>query len=193
MSGAHTEQTEITYLIGGVTYRLEHLSWQQTKWLGEHIFCGVDMTALEYSVIHDLLREKGPLFMAICLLPEGTDRKTHSMQPFRAIEARAQAFAGELSGGEVALFGPHFFRCSRPDQMAMLVEGRVFQRQVDALLQSRAPGANGSSGVSSSSPTAISPSAASSWPSLDPSSQSPRSSVESSDDSVTSPSLASAE
>lgn len=187
-----TEQHEITYQIGGVTYRLEPLSWQQTKWLGEHIFNGVDMQALEYSVIHDLLREKGPLFMAICLLPAGTDRKTHSMQPFRAIEARALEFAGELSGGEVALFGPHFFRSSRPDHLAMLVEGKVFQRKVDELLQSRAPGASGSSAASSPSPMAISPSSDPSSPSSGLVIPSPISSDGSSGDSATSPSLVSA-
>lgn len=192
MSGTDTQQNDITYQIGGVTYRLEPLSWQQTKWLGEHIFKGVDLQALEYSVIHDLLREKGPLFMAICLLPVGTDRKTHSMQPFRAIEARALEFAGEMSGGEVALFGPHFFRSSRPDQMAMLMEGKVFQRQLDDLIRSHAHGANGSSAVSSPSLMAISPSSPSSSPSSGQTTPIPISSDGSSDESATSPSLVSA-
>lgn len=151
-------QIEKTYQIGGVDYRLEPLSWQQNKWLGEHIFNGIDMQALDYAAVHDLLREKGPLFMAICLLPEGQDRLAHSSQPFSAIQARAQAFAGQLTGGEVALFGPHFFYSNRPDQMAMLVPGRVFQNHLEALAQLAAPGANGSSAVSSPSPEATSPS-----------------------------------
>lgn len=151
-------QTGHTYQIGGVTYRLEPLSWQQNKWLGDHIFNGLDVQALDYGVVHDLLREKGPLFMAICVIPEGQDRKAHSCQPFSVIQARAQAFAGELTGGEVALFGPHFFQANPPSQMAMLVSGTVLQRQLDQLVQSLAPGANGSSAASSPSPAATSPS-----------------------------------
>lgn len=161
------QQTEQTYHIGGVTYRLEPLSWQQNKWLGEHIFNGLDMQALDYGAVHDLLREKGPLFMAICLLPEGQDRKAHSSQPFSVIQARGQAFAGELTGGEVALFGPHFFRANPPSQMAMLVSGTVLQRQLDQLAQSRAPGVSGSNAASLPSPAATSPSSESSAPSLD--------------------------
>lgn len=161
-------QTAVTYQIGGVRYRLEPLSWQQNKWLGEHIFGGIDMQALDYGAVHDLLRDKGPLFMAICLVAEGEDRKQHSSQPFTAIQARAQAFAGELTGGEVAQFGPHFFRSNPPSQMAMLVSGRVLQRQLDQLAQSLAPGANGSSAVSSPSPAATSPSSEPSAPSSGP-------------------------
>lgn len=160
--------TEKIYAIDGVSYRLEPLSWQQNKWLGEHIFNGIDMQALDYAAVHDLLREKGPLFMAICLLPEGQDRAAHSSQPFGVIATRAQAFAGHLTGGEVALFGPHFFYNNRPDQMAMLVPGRVFQNHLEALAQLSAPGANGSSGVSSPSPAETSPSSASSAPSSAP-------------------------
>jgi len=157
-------QIEKTYEIGGVSYRLEPLSWQQNKWLGEHVFNDIDMQALDYAAVHDLLREKGPLFMAICLLPEGQDRLSHSSQPFSAIQARAQAFAGQLTGGEVALFGPHFFYSNRPDQMAMLVSGRVFQNHLEALARLAAPGVNGSSGVSSPSPEATSPSSEPSAP-----------------------------
>lgn len=147
-----------TYQIGGVEYRLEPLSWQQNKWLGEYIFGGIDMQALDYGAVHDLLREKGPLFMAICLLADGEDRKQHSSRPFSAIAARAQEFAGELTGGEVALFGPHFFRSNPPSQMAMLISGRVLQAQLDQLGRSLAPGANGSNAVSLPSRAETSPS-----------------------------------
>lgn len=157
-----------TYRIGGVEYRLEPLSWQQNKWLGESIFNGLDMQALNYAVVHDLLREKGPLFMAICLIPEGQDRTAHSRQPFTVIQDRAQAFAGELTGGEVALFGPHFFYANRPDQMAMLVPGRVLQAHLEAAGSGPAPGANGSSRASSPSPVAMSLSSEPSAPSSAP-------------------------
>lgn len=163
-----TDQMDRTYQVAGVTYRLEPLSWQQNKWLGEHIFNGIDMAALDYSVIHDVLREKGPLFMAICLLAEGQSRAQQAQQPFAAIQTLARSFAGELTGGEVGLFGPHFFRFCRPDQLAMLVPGRVLQAAFATLAPSDANGVSGSSTVSSSSPTAISPSSTPSSPDGDP-------------------------
>lgn len=157
-----------TYQIGGKRYRLEPLSWQQNKWLGEHIFKGLDMQTLNYAVIHDLLREKGPLFMAICLLAEGQTRLQHAKQPFAAIQSLAQEIAGELTGGEVALFGPHFFRSNQPDQMAMLVDGKTLQKHFEDLARSLAPGETGSNAASSPSVTETSPELPASSPSGDP-------------------------
>lgn len=145
------------YSIGGIQYRLEPLSWQQNKWLGEHIFKNIDIQQLDYAVIHDLLREKGPLFMAICLIDAAHSRADHSRLSWSTILERADLFAAELTGGEVALFGPHFFRCCRPDQLAMLVPGRVLQ---DLLVEQTpllpAPGQSGSNAASSRSVEEIS-------------------------------------
>lgn len=179
---------ETTYQIGGVRYRLEPLSWQQNKWLGEHLFGAIDMQALDYGVIHDLLREKGPLLMAICLLADGEDRRAHSMKPFSAIQERAQAFAGELTGGEVALFGPHFFRSNPPAQMAMLISGKVLQRQLEQLARSLAPGESGSMPVSSPLPMATLPSFEPSLPSGDQPTRSRSCSVGLNDVPLTAPS-----
>ena len=188
MEPVEQSEMETTYQIGGVRYRLEPLSWQQNKWLGEHLFGAIDMQALDYAVIHDLLREKGPLLMAICLLADGEDRRTHSMKPFSAIQERAQAFAGDLTGGEVALFGPHFFRSNTPAQMAMLISGKVLQRQLERLAQSPAPGDSGLSSVSSPLPMATLPSSEPSLPSGDQPTLSRSCSVASSDAPWTVPS-----
>ena len=163
------ESPETTYTISGVLYRMEPLSWQQNKWLGEHIFKDLDLQLLNYAVIHDLLREKGPLFMAICLLAEGQSRKAHAQQPFSAIQARAQDFAGELTGGEVALFGPHFFRFNPPSQLAMLMSGKALIQHYQATVApSPAHGENGSREVSSPSVTEMLPGSVSFLPSGDP-------------------------
>lgn len=152
------QTTEKTYQIGGGEYRLEPLSWQQNKWLADHIFKDIDMQRLDYATVHDLLREKGPLFMAISLIDVAHTRAEHSRLSFKAIQERAELFAGELTGGEVALFGPHFFRFCRPDQMAMLIPGKVLQAEFQKLAEaaaeaqpSPAPGGSGSSGASSRS------------------------------------------
>lgn len=160
-----TDLTDRTYEIGGGAYRLEPLSWQQNKWLADHIFKDIDMQRLDYAAVHDLLREKGPLFMAICLIDVGHSRAQHSRLSFKAIMDRAEEFAGELTGGEVALFGPHFFRYCRPDQLAMLIPGKVLQAEFQKLAEaapSLAPGATGSNTALSVSAGEMSPSSASS-------------------------------
>lgn len=191
------ETTEKTYQIAGGEYRLEPLSWQQNKWLADHIFKDIDMQRLDYATVHDLLREKGPLFMAICLIDAGHTRGFHSRLSFKVIQERAELFAGELTGGEVALFGPHFFRFCRPDQMAMLIPGKVLQAEFQKLAEaaveeppSPVPGGSGSSGVSSRSVEETLREFLSSSPSGGQPSPSPISGAVSSAPPLTAPSLA---
>lgn len=180
-----------TYTIGGGTYRMpEGLSWQQNKWLGEYIFKEVDLNRLDYGTIHDLLRDKGPLLMAICLVEDGKTRAEHSRLPWQTISQRADMFAAELSGGEVAAFGPHFFQCCQPDSMVMLMPGRKMQEEFEALAKRlAADGSNGSSIVSSLSPTETSPGSVPSWSNGAQPSLIPISSAASSDRPSTEPSL----
>ena len=140
-----TLQLDTTVEIGGAAYRLEPLSWMQNKWLGEHIFKAIDLSALDYGVIHDLLRERGPLFMAICLLAPNETRVEHSRLPWVEIEKRAEEFAVTLSGEEVAKFGPRFFIFNPPQQLTMLMSGRKLVEQINLASHSPVVGANGSS------------------------------------------------
>lgn len=158
------DQTDLTYTIGDGRYRLEPLSWQQNKWLAEHIFRDIDMQRLDYATVHDLLREKAPLFMAICLIDIGMSRSEHSRLSWKSISERAEMFAAELTGEEVVRFGPHFFYVCRASmaQTAMLLPGRIMQQQMEAAAaematQPPAPGAAGSNTVSSPSAEEMSP------------------------------------
>lgn len=190
-SNVKPETSERIYHIGEKKYRMpKSLSWQQNKWLGDHIFNGVDLNQLDYGTIHDLLREKGPLMMAICLVEEGKTRTEHSMLDFLEISGRAICFAADLSGEEVALFGPHFFQSCQPASMVMLMPGRQMQAEFEALAkQFRASGGTGSSTVSSHSATETSPSSAPSVPNGGLPSPSRISGDASSDKSSTAPSL----
>lgn len=166
--GLTEQQATLQYRIGDNTYRLEELSWRQIKWLSDHVFKSLQLHRLDYAAVHDLLREDGPLFMAICLIAEGQTRRDHALLPFSAIQARADEFAGALTGGEVARFGPHFFRLCRPDQLAMLIPGATLQRLLaDELSPSPSHLETGSSAVSSPSAAAMSPSSPASSPSGD--------------------------
>ena len=185
------ETSERVYAIGDGSYRMpDGLSWQQNKWLGEHIFKGIDLNQLDYGTIHDLLRDKGPLMMAICLVDVGMTRAEHSRLSWQTISQRAEQFAAELSGQEVALFGPHFFQSCQPASMVMLMPGRQMQAEFEALAKRLAAGgSNGSSTVSSPSATETSPSSPPSLPSGDQPSLIPISNGASSDRSSTAPSL----
>lgn len=191
-SNLKPETAERVYTIGDGSYRMpDGLSWQQNKWLGEHIFQGIDLQRLDYGTIHDLLREKGPLLMAICLVEDGKTRAEHSRLPWQTISQRAEQFAAELSGGEVAAFGPHFFQSCQPASMVMLMPGREVQAEFEALAKRLgAAGSNGSSTASSPSATETSPSSGPSLPSGDQPSLIPISSVVSSDRPSTEASLA---
>lgn len=160
MADQTIDRADLTYMIGGNEYRLEPLSWQQHKWLADHIFAGIDMHRLDYPTIHDLLREKGPLFMAICLIGVGLTRAEHSRQPWPTITKHADQFAAEVTGAEVAAFGMDFFRSclGSPGTMAMLNTGKAMQEVFEELRLSHAPGATGSSEASSVSAGETSPS-----------------------------------
>lgn len=190
-----TTQHNPPYEVGGITYRLELLSWQQHKWLADHVFKGIDMHRLNYATIHDLLREKGPLMMAICLLAEGVTRAQHSRLTIEAIRQRADDFAAEMTGGEVTLFGIHFFRSclGSPATMALFTTGKGMQQALDeAASPSPAPGASGSSDASLPSAGATSPSCETSSPTGDRPSLIPISGAASSARPSTEPSLVSA-
>lgn len=161
-----TELADSTFDVGGQQYRLEPLSWMQNKWLGEHIFRDIDLSALDYGTIHDILRDRGPLFMAICLLPHGVTRADHSRLPWGDIQKRAQDFAVTLTGEEVAKFGPRFFYSNHPATLSMLLTGKRLVEQVNAQL-SPVPGASGSSEALSPLPMATLPSTEPSPPSGD--------------------------
>lgn len=190
------EQTEQkAYRIGAGTYRLEPLSWQQNKWLADHVFQKIDMERLDFAAVWDLFREKGPLIMAISLVDVGLSRAEHSRRSFQSISSQADTFAAELTGAEVAEFAPHFFQQCRPDQLAMLIPGKALQRQFDAARSaeaspSPAPGGTGSSAASSASAAAMSPSSAPSLPTGGLLSPSPISGDVSSETPSTAPSLA---
>lgn len=189
--------TERRYQIGGVAYRLEALSWQQHRWLADHIFTQADVATINYGFIHDCGRVQGPLFMAICLLAEGQTRQQKSKQAWAEIEALADEFRGWLDGPEVAIFCTHFFFSCRPDQMTMLVPGRVlqelFEREAEKaavapapppIVPSPAPGGSTSSAALSPSATATSPASSASLSSGAPASPPPISSGALSDGSL---------
>lgn len=180
------------YRIGEKRYQMpDGLSWQQNKWLGEHIFKGVDLSRLDYGTIHDLLRDKGPLMMAICLIAVGMTRAQHSRLSWQTISQRAEDFAAELTGQEVAVFGPHFFQSCQPASMVMLMPGKQMQAEFEALAKRlQSAGSNGSSTASSPSATETVPSSAPSSPNGDRPSLIPISGGASSDRPSTEPSSA---
>ena len=186
------EISEQTYDIGGVIYRLEPQSWTQCKWLGQTIFKGIDVQTIDYATIHDLGRDRAPLFMAITLLADGQTRVEKSKLPWSAIEALAGEIEPHLTGWQVARFSTAFFFFCRPAEILMLIPGRRLQDELQKLAASAVPGPSGSSEPSSSSPTAISPSSNPSAPSLDPLIQIRSSREDLNAAQLTTPSLASA-
>jgi hypothetical protein len=154
-------------IVDGKPYTLEPLLWQQCKWLGEHIFNGMDLTAIDYPAIHDIGRDRGPLFMAICLSAAGETSRDLAKKPWIEIQARAQEFSWTVTGEEVALFCMRFFLCNPPKQLVMLLTGKQLRQQWEASegKPSPSPTDSGSSGALSPLATETLPGSAPSSPS----------------------------
>lgn len=159
MDGAETAATTPhDYVIGGVTYRLvEKLGYQQCRWLGQTVLKGIDLHRLTYAIAHDVVREQGPLVMAICLVPLGSTRHAHARLTLEEIHARAELFAAEMDPEAVMAFTIPFFQLLGPASVFLLTPGTVIQGLYLAesnsppAVASPAPGPSGSSAVLSSS------------------------------------------
>jgi hypothetical protein len=157
-------------MIDNKAYTLEPLLWQQCKWLGAHIFTGMDLTAIDYPAIHDICRDRGPLFMAICLSAAGETSKDLARKTWAEIQARAQEFSWTVTGEEVAMFSMRFFLCNPPKQLVMLLTGQQLRHAWEASERapSPSPTANGSSAALSPLATETLPGSERSSPSGDP-------------------------
>lgn len=145
--------TDPSYVIAGVNYSLvPALGYQQCQWLGEHVLNGIDLQRLDPAILHDVIRTKGPLAMAICLLADGVTRAQHATLSWDAITARAREFAAELSPEEVLSFSVPFFLRLQPASVAVMIPGNTLKTLWDeANGPSPAPSATGSSTASSPS------------------------------------------
>ena len=136
--------------IDGTAYHLKPLLWKQCKWLGEHIFVGMDLTAIDFAMVHDVGRARGPLFMAICLVRDDETQKIHVKKTWDEILARATDFEGAVTGEEVGEFCQRFFMINPPRTLVMLLTGRQLRQAWENVnLSAPSPTASGSSAASS--------------------------------------------
>lgn len=156
-------ETQI-YTFDGVQYRMERLSFQQAQWMGEHVLHDVNLGELDELHVHELLRQRGHLLLAIALIPVGQTRKQKAEQPWPAIAELARSLAS-CPVEDVRAAGRDFF-FSHP--LVSLI-GMLSGAQIRALREQALASAiaSGSPNVSSCSATATSPSSEPSSPSGD--------------------------
>lgn len=164
---------QTVYTFDGSQYRMERLSFQQAQWMGEHVLRDVDLGELDELHVHELLRTRGHLLLAIALIPVGQTRRQKAEQPWSAIAELARVIAS-CPVEDLRAAGRDFF-FSHP--LASLI-GMLSGAQIRALREQALASAiaSGSPNASSSSATETLPSSDGSSPSGDQTSALPISS-----------------
>lgn len=143
-----------TYVIGGVTYRIEPASFEQHEWLASGPMQGVDFSAGVRQIdLEILIRQHGPEILGVVLLAEGQTREQKGEEGLTAARQLAQKIKRQLSPSEVRAIAQDFFLIDGYENLAYFVD------LVALAARTPAPGTGTiSSPVSVSLPTAISPS-----------------------------------
>lgn len=145
-----------TYTIAGKSYRYADISYQQGEWLRlEKIFDGVNLAQAEGTELQQVLRTRGPLLLAICLLEEGQSKEQKIEAGFEAVLALERAIRCSLKPSEVMAIGLDFFTRIPFEDMWQFIDFRP-------LLPHLTNKETGSPPAAASSPAATSPAATSS-------------------------------
>lgn len=183
--------------VGGDTYEMvDSLGMQQCQWIGKSVMDGVELQNFNAEALHDVMRSKASIAIAICCMKQNETRSQHAKLPWSEIVSRAADVNAELSPDEVLAFQVPFYRLLTPASVAMMLPGKVLGKMYEEMAGDVLPldlhSQTGSSAASSPSPTAISPSSAPSSATGGRPSPSPISGVASSDGPLIMPSLAGA-
>lgn len=177
-----------TYVIGGVTYRIEPASFEQHEWLAAGPMQGVDFSdGVQQIDLEILIRQHGPEILGIVLLAECQTREQKGEEGVTAARQLAQKIKRQLSPSEVRAIAQDFFLIDGYENLAYFVD------LVALAARTPAPGTGTiSTPVSASLPTAISPDSGTSPGPGDPPTPSSRSGDSASGAVMSGPSLVSA-
>lgn len=152
------------YEFDGAQYRMERLSFQQAQWMGEHVLFDVDLGAIDELRVHDLLRTRGHLLLAIALVEVTQTRRQKAEQTWPTVAALARSLAASPME-EIYEAGRDFFFIHPYQSLIGMLSGEQIRRLRTQALSLAI--ANGLPNASSSSPMETSPSSAPSLPSGD--------------------------
>ncbi len=111
-----------SYEIGGRRFYQTELSWQQEKWLADHVFTGKALGAMEHHEVMDLVRSRGPLMLAILLIEDGQTRVQKAQAGWAGVEQLAAFLAGECTAINVALYVLDFFDLNPAGNLWLLAQ-----------------------------------------------------------------------
>lgn len=142
-----------TYVIGGITYRIEPASFEQHEWLAAGPMKDVDFSdGVRQIDLEILIRQHGPEILGVVLLAEGQTREQKGEEGLTAARQLAQKIKRQLSPSEVRAIAQDFFLTDGYENLTYFVD------LVALAARTPAPGTETiSTPVSVSSPTAISP------------------------------------
>lgn len=180
---------------GGDTYEMvDSLGMQQCQWIGKSVMDGVELQKFNAEALHDVMRSKASIAIAICCMKQNETRSQHAKLPWSEIVSRAADVNAELSPDEVLAFEVPFYRLLTPASVAMMLPGKVLGKMYEEMASDVLPldlhSQTGSSAASSPSVMETSPSSVAFSPSGVQPSLSPISGAVSSERPSTEPSLA---
>lgn len=178
------------YEFDGVQYRMERLSFQQAQWMGEHVLFDVDLGEIDELRVHELLRTRGHLLLAIALIEVSQTRHQKAEQPWPAVAALARALAGSPVE-DVCEAGKDFFFIHPYQSLVGMLSGEQIRKLREKAISLAI--ASGLPSASSSSATETLPSSGHSSPTGDQTSAIDTCSVESNIAPPSAPSLDSVE
>lgn len=129
------DQTQKTYVIGGVTYRIEPGTFTQHEWLARGALKGLDFGAgISDTDLECAIHQHGPEILGIVLIEEGQTREQKVEAGLETARQLGARFARQLTPSEVRAMAHDFFMIDGYRNLAYFIDFRAL-----AVRQAAAP------------------------------------------------------
>lgn len=127
------EQTAKTYVIGGVTYRIEPGTFTQHEWLAQGALKGVDFgSGISDTDLQCLIQRSGPEILGIVLIEEGQTREQKVAAGREAAIQLGQRFGRIMTPAEVRPPAIDFFLIDGYQNLSYFIDFRALEAREKA-------------------------------------------------------------
>lgn len=122
------EQTQKTYVIGGITYRIEPGTFTQHEWLAQGPLKGVDFgSGISDTDLQCLIQRSGPEILGIVLIEEGQTREQKVAAGREAALQLGQRFGRIMTPAEVRPPAMDFFLIDGYQNLSYFIDFRALE------------------------------------------------------------------
>lgn len=120
------EQTQKTYEIGGVAYRIEPGTFAQHEWLAQGALKGLDFgSGISDTDLECVIQRSGPEILGIVLIEDGQTREQKVEAGIEAARTLGQRFSRILTPSEVRRTAHDFFLIDGYQNLAYFIDFRA--------------------------------------------------------------------